>query len=272
MGKIKGGLSKDGSAGQYTNLRADSSYEVIAVPMWGNFGEHQIVTSSNVDQAMYYDGGSLPQYVCDRRLISINYPLIIHHVIATTNYTDVYCGGSSSTQTSIPSFPGAHFFHQVGVGLGRGLRADDLGYQEIAYLEFSPFSPPTTPNLIDRMVSHRNSSMNLSIYEFETWNIPIHSTGVNGAGFGTQGQPYYVGKSTSATSTRTNVGDPMNPGTAIAPVTGGGEQWIEIRWALMSTTGLYDTSVNELYVGSGGNWVYLICQKPLVGGKGDLEI
>tara|TARA_B100000131_G_scaffold93350_1_gene90183 strand:- start:9 stop:1682 length:1674 start_codon:yes stop_codon:yes gene_type:complete len=272
INKLKGGLYKDGSDGQYKHLRSDSSYEVIAVPMWGNFGEHQIVTSTNVDQAMYYDGSSLPEYVCDRRLIPINYPLIIHHVIATTNYTDVFCGGSSSTQNSIPTLPGAHFFHQVGVGIGRGLRADDLGYQEIAYLEFSPHAAPTATNPIDRMVSHRNSSMNLSVCEFETWNIPIHSTGVNGIGFGTQGQPYYVGKSTSATNARTNVGDPLNPGTGIAPNTAGGEQWIEIRWALMSTTGLRDVSVNELYVGSGGNWVYLICQKPLVGGKGDMEI
>jgi hypothetical protein len=28
----------------------------------------------------------------------------------------------------------------------------------------------------------------------------------------------------------------------------------------------------ELYIGTGGHWVYLICEKLLVGGDGDLKV
>tara|TARA_Y100000593_G_scaffold91276_1_gene179646 strand:- start:374 stop:2053 length:1680 start_codon:yes stop_codon:yes gene_type:complete len=270
INRLQAGMGKDGAEGAYSHLRADSSYEVIAVPMWGNFGKYQIVTSANVKDSMYFSAGS----VCDRRIISINYPLIIHHVIAACNYTDVFCGGSAATLTTIPVMPGSHFTHKVGVGLGSGVRSDFAGYQEIAYLEFAA-NAAATPNTIDRMISHHNSSMCYGPWEFETWNIPIHATPTPGVGFGTQGQPYYVGRSSSNTSTRTMVGDPLNPGQATAPATEGREQWVEVRWSLNSSGvggTLNDPTANELYVGSGGNWVYLICQKPLVGGQGDLNI
>ena len=92
---------------------------------------------------------------------------------------------------------------------------------------------------------------------FEPINVPLVGSG--GTGYKAAGTPVYAGRTQTV---RTDIG-------GSAPETGGLEQFIEVRW-LMKDTGSTALSgaTNDVYVGAGGHWVYLICEKRLAGQRG----
>jgi len=238
--KIKGGLSKDGEYDAAYNLSDDAAYEVIAVPL---FQCPVPIKGSNATTLPHYDWfGTYGAF--DRRIIPLHYPVVIHHVIAVANYNAI-------TTAVVPSV--ATFKHHVGVGLGRGIRSDVFTYQSVADAEWSP-SDGSYANRIDKCGEGPASFFQQA---FETINVPLIGSG--GTGYKAAGKPVYAGRTQTA---RTDIG-------GSTPVTGGLEQFIEVRW-LMKDTGSTALSgaTNDVYVGAGGHWVYLICEKRLAGQRG----
>ena len=240
MDKIKGGLSKDGEYDAAYNLSDDAAYEVIAVPL---FQCPVPIKGSNATTLPHYDWfGTYGAF--DRRIIPLHYPVVIHHVIAVANYNAI-------TTAVVPSV--ATFKHHVGVGLGRGIRSDVFTYQGVADAEWSP-SDGSYANRIDKCGEGPSSFFS---QVFETINVPLVGSG--GTGYKAAGTPVYAGRTQTV---RTDIG-------GSAPATGGLEQFIEVRW-LMKDTGSTALSgaTNDVYVGAGGHWVYLICEKRLAGQRG----
>lgn len=283
---LDGGTSKDSLPTPYSHLVGTSGYEVIAVPMWGNFSRYQTLSSKNADRLPYGD-----KITCDRRVIPINYPVIIHHVIAGVNYNDIYGFGTFNPESlslggHYFGHPQVDFKHAVGVAIATGLRSDTFTYQQVAHHSWTNddgAGTDKTLNIIDKMrYRKRYPGLSVSEWDFELMSIPMTNTGSQGTGFVTQGQPFYAGKGVQLAGTavaREDCGDGVIPfpGTPQTPVTSGAEQFIEIRWQMSDPVDLRE-SVNgaltgkELYIGTGGHWVYLICEKLLVGGDGDLKV
>ena len=281
---LDGGMSKDGIQVPHNHLSETSSYEVIAVPMWGNFSRYQILSSSNAVRLPYSTTST-----CDRRVIPINYPVVVHHVIAAVNYNDMYSFSPLNPEADPPSnkwskHPQNTLVHSVGVGLGTGLRSDSFTYQQVAYHSWAnddTAGSAKTLNLIDKIrVRRMYNVVNYTQppWDFELMSIPIISSASSGTGFvSTQGQPFYSGKGLSVdtgggTALRENCGSP-----AAQSNTAGGEQFIEVRWKMEDPGDLRfpnngALTGEELYIGTGGHWVYLICEKLLAGGDGDLKL
>ena len=240
MDKIKGGLSKDGAYDPAYNLSEDAAYDVIAVPL---FQCPVPIKGSNATTLPHYDlFGTYGAF--DRRIIPLHYPVVIHHVIAVANYNAI-------TSNVVPS--AATFKHHVGVGLGRGIRSDVFTYQSVADAEWSP-SDASYVNRIDKC-GEGPASFFQQI--FETINVPIIGSG--GSGYKSAGFPVYAGRTQTVRSQ-------IDGG---APATGGLEQFIEVRWLMKDTgTTALSGATNDVYVGAGGHWVYLICEKRLAGQRG----
>tara|TARA_E500000331_G_scaffold357353_1_gene418785 strand:- start:640 stop:2376 length:1737 start_codon:yes stop_codon:yes gene_type:complete len=279
---LDGGSGKDSIPVEHNHISQTAGYEIIAVPMWGNYSRYQTVSSLNASELPYSTVST-----CDRRVIPINYPIIIHHVIAGVNYHDVF--GASPINPNTNSMAGhflgrphATFGHTIGVAIGTGLRSDEFTYQQVAHhawLNDDSAGTPKTLKLIDKIES--DSGDTSLDWDHELISVPIISSVAPGKGFSPQGQPFYAGKGagvdiSGATNLRNGCGNPSAQSN-----TNGGEQFIEIRWQMADFTPGSDNSLGssnttltgkELYIGTGGHWVYLICEKLLAGGDGDLKL
>jgi hypothetical protein len=276
-GKYRGGYKKDSSrydTEPHENILTDAGYEVIAVPMWGNLVTVTGGSSGgggitpNTELPFTYGGSwSSTEDFTDRRIIPIQYPLTVHHVIAARNYSTYAAGGT------IPD-AACGFTEYVGVGIGSGLMGQTYNYQQVALGEWTHLKP----GIIDTACRTPSAPPVSNSYIWELHSVPLIGSGGKTIG-APQGKPFFIGKSitnpstvsgyTPSTSTRRNVltGGPSSH----APHTGGYENFIEVRWKFQSSTGLtdaawLDSSGNKTksVVGFNGNWVYLICKKHLV--------
>lgn len=258
--KLNGGYSEwSDLLPAHHHLRDDHAYEVIAVPMF----THEAVDRANATRLPYVGGLPYTGDTADRRIVPIVYPLVVEHVIACINWSDV----GASTR------PGnADLIHEVGVGLGAGFRADDYDYQEIAYATWNETQASRAALLIDE-VKHvddgilSNPPAGERDADFALMHIPLvyPAAGGTGVGYYTTGAPVFVGRSWFPdTSPRTNIASQVG-GALGAPATAGREQWIEVRWRFGNNVGgLNSHPASDTFVGHGGFWVYLVCRKPLV--------
>ena len=116
-----------------SNILDDASYEIIAVPMWGNgwyvegLGGAAVTPPSdnNLPYLPYVGASPFAGTTCDRRIIPLRYPMVIHHVLAFRNFT----GGIRPTQATLTN--------SVGVGIATGNRADSYNNREVAYASWT---------------------------------------------------------------------------------------------------------------------------------------
>ena len=259
--RLKGGRYKDGGIPVKEHLLHDSAYEVIAVPMWGNANSTRQYTSS-VDPPPPYSGASPHVSPTGVRVpIFLHYPLIIHHVFAAVSYLGV--------GTGVAKFPtSTRFTNDIAVVMGTGMRADFATYQDIATRSWTPAT--VDDKSVDRIKFREDAKWTDEAWDMDIQNVPL--IGSNGSGYYAQGNPVYVGKASSRFTTRTDI-------NLAAPRCLGLEQWLECRWTFKDTDGLLGGPLHpqtigteEVYVGFGGHWIILICEKAAIGGDRDVRV
>ena len=256
--RLKGGRYKDGGIPVKEHLLHDSAYEVISVPMWGN---------------SWHDASALspwPPYVGDspykgqtgvRVPIFLHYPLIIHHVFVCVSYLGQALGAAR--------FPtGSNLTNNVALVMGTGMRGDFATYEDIATRSWTPLT--LDDYIVDRIKLREDYKWSDEAWDLEIMNVPL--VGAGGSGYYAQGHPVYVGKASSRFTTRTDI-------SLATPRCLGLEQWLECRWTFVDTDGLRGDFVHpknikeeETYVGYGGHWMILICEKSAIGGDRDVRV
>ena len=303
--KLKGGLSGFFShKHDYTTLLDDAGYDVIAVPMMQGFPAGQL-TVTDMEHLPYTNLEKDSRYV-DRRLIPIPKHFVVHHVVACLNKIGHKAYGALSSERgndnvnlpfdSIPASltrDGSYityddakmprlwnnqslYRYEVGLGMVQGEAADNIDYQQIAYVDFdysresilqhgSPFLIDTVDLGLGALYPTQEDGTYTKAFEQALIAVPLVS-GANadeGRGyFGyesltsashiepvmyklSQGKPVFVGETTSALDTRTDIG--TSAGTASASATAGQEQYLEVRMAIRP--------VAELSVHTGGSGI-----------------
>lgn len=281
--KLQGGYTFDGDTPMLEEVGSSAAYSVIAVPLFNNTKWGGILSNDWTSEP-YIVSGIPGTWVIDRRYIPIEAPMTIHHVLFTYNWQRfTWWNGAAAVHIDTLPFntaPGAiqNLQLQIGVGIGTGMKGDSFGYQQIAYSHLhNPLAGPTWFNgAIDRIAHGSPFSLpfdpaappigNIPNWP---WNLELHAmnTVSNGGGeegpglngMTAQGKPIFVGRSTSETASRTNVG---GGASAVA----GQEQWIEVR-ARIGDMGAHipgDYDAESMIMGGGGLWVYIIGKTHLV--------
>lgn len=279
--KLKAGYYRDGNLPLEEELGEDQSLCVIAVPMFGQWGD---IRASDINQIGLpwgpqgnFTGLPWAGQFADRRVIRIQHPFVLHHVIAVANYySPPTTNGAKPRRQGInsgkvPASP--TFTNKIGVAIGSGIDgADDRQYQQVAYLEYTPASK--TNYLLDRIKEGGTPQYyglgTTDNYNHEVFSVPlVYPAAFTSGPFGTNsGAPVYMGRADLATEIRSTISPlpfDFGGGARVAPATNGREQFIEVRWNMSDAAGLTtdNAAVDSLttYIGNGGNWVYLVGKK-----------
>ena len=235
---LSGGYNTKGRRFGYESLLNDASYQIIAVPMWGN---GWFVQKGSADNALLPYMGSTPysDQVIDRRIIPIHYPMVIHHVMCCINYSGL----------TVPTTNTYEF--DVGVGIGCGMRSDSHSYRQVARATIGKTTAPFD--------SYEGSSglYLLPDVRGSMYNVPLVGTGGTGA-ISPTGKPFYVGQSDSPEELRSAAAQVVGGAPVAIASIDGKEQWIEVRMGFKDSAGIDNMPANEGLVGYGGHWVYII--------------
>lgn len=279
--RLKGGYRRDGALPLQEELIEDQTLSVIAVPMFGQFGD---IRASDINliglpwgPAGDFEAAPWPGVFADRRVIRIQHPFVLHTVLAVANYysppttNGAKPGRMGITLTTPPASPTVT--NRIGVGIASGIDgADDRRYQQVAYLEYTPATK--LAYLLDRIKEGGTPQYyglgSAAAYDHELFSVPLVYPAPFATGpFGTNsGTPVYLGRAGLAAEGRTAIA-PMpadfGGGAAAAPATNGREQFIEVRWTIEDAAGLSPdnpaVAPETAYIGNGGCWVYLIGKK-----------
>lgn len=292
--KIEGGYGPNSELGRYGHMTETMGYDIIAVPLWNRAFRQSLSGFYSINQAPYFipwTGAPAYNYIYDRAIIPIMYPMEIHHV---------FCSWSL-VSPAIPGIPpplgeplGTHpdspdVFWQVGVSIGSGKKSDLFAKQQVAAVEWNvnPIDPLYYQNfLIDRYRvkdygTVMSSTTDVPAWDYALMSVPlmVYDTGVDGEGYYRQGKPVFVGRGNSWTGSNDSerrtklpqynvVVPPAIPNIATAndyPTTRGLENYIEIASLIGSYAGLENPSpADSVLTGEGGMWVYLVVKKALV--------
>lgn len=257
--RLRGGYGKDSDPPPTEQLADDAAYDVIAVPMWSYAANSSILDRPNSGQVAYQPG--VPPHnvaACDARHIRLGYPWSLHHAFAIPSYANPTNGVHPASAT---------FYNRVGVLLG--CDGDWMGYQQAAYCEWTPSTGavPKAGITVDRIRPYHDSTLGADAgepWDYEVLACPLvrDTDNPNGAGYYTQGQPFFCGRSSSRTEARRNVGA-IGGAPGVQSQTRGYETFLEVRWELHDSGGLEAPATLDTYVGYGGHWVILIGKKHL---------
>lgn len=249
--RLRGGYGRKSRDIYKSNILNDSAYEIIAVPMWGNGWNCQGGVPAGDDTPFLPLIGADPYSLatCDRRIIPLHFPMVIHHVFACANV-----GATPPTS--------ATFTNKVGVGLGCGIRSDLFESRQVAFASWTVAQKPLF--LIDTSKS-RNEGMQL-------YNIPLVYSGTNtGTGYNStvdpalsdMGTPVFAGQALSTEKARTALSPSVGAFAPIAPLMQGQDQYLEVRWEISDAGGIKNMPAGEGVIGFGGHWVYIVGKKHL---------
>ena len=253
-------------------LDPDSAYEVLTVPLFQNSNFGGVAYSTALVQPYGSEAAINDVKLIDRRVIPINYPMQIEHVIVGMNWQTWRCQSSGSLYYGLrhPSYGPALFTYDFGVGIGTGIQGDDFDYAQIARTP-DPWVPGNSPenDVVDKirvgpdrvlpLASATTKANNLSL-----WCLPLtHGTvpvidqpayrydDAVTPPLGFQSKPAFVGRAWTPTQTRTGA----LPGTV------GKEQWIEVRGQIGIPAAGSSPVSQSLLVGYQGIFVYIIGRK-----------
>jgi hypothetical protein len=270
--KIYGGYQDFSSTYVGQHIKDDAGYEVIAVPLFNNMSFGEIL--ARPCWLLARDDDSPEQYN-DRIAIPVTSPMTIHHVLVTNNYLTA-TPYDAARGTPMYTFPPAasKVRYEVGVGVVAGQAADNVDYTQVAHAEIIADTAAAT-GLVDFMDMGNFASIIKDVYRPQRWEqsifaVPLVRGSVSGAGYVTQGRPFFVGESAENgldTVSRAAVGNPASAGANIT-TNDGLEQFIEVRMSIRPQSAVF-TGVtwqsNYLdwanFSGYGGSWVYIIGKK-----------
>ena len=281
--KLQGGYKFDSDVPMLEELTDTAGYSVIAVPLFNNLMLGGL--SSDYFNSMPYvaaAGAGASTYAIDRRYIPIEAPMTIHHVLFTYSWmTFTTWSGVRTLVNTLPTKklvgdPDPALNFEVGVGIGTGIRSDNFDYQPVAHKQISePISTKWYGDAIDRVQFGLTTSLPFKYSPHSNdnrhWNLELHAMDLVGSGspgmngMTAQGKPIFVGRSTNATASRTNIANAG--GVAGASAVAGQDQWLEVRGRLGdSGSAVIPTEyyANSMLLGSGGIWVYIIGKTHLV--------
>ncbi len=272
--KLKGGANRDGYLPNVEHLAEVESYFLIAVPMWTNLGPKGFATAADAANFPYKAAEVVfpvppnPDHVTDQRIIPLEQPVVIHHVLLAANY----CAPDANPALSglVPS--GATFVNEVGVALYNGPDGDSVEFQQVAHSSFTVAGKLT--NQIDQWRFGWNQLMTGPLFgdapNFELFVCPL--VGAGGVSFNdmwtgaaiAQGQPVYTGRLPWGLRARTDINGA--PGTNL-----GAEQSLVVRWSLQDSLGLLAAAgdTKDVLAGLGGHWVLIIGTTPLTSTRFD---
>tara|TARA_R100000657_G_C4601125_1_gene56955 strand:- start:26 stop:508 length:483 start_codon:yes stop_codon:yes gene_type:complete len=156
---------------------------------------------------------------------------------------------------------------KVGVGIGSGLRSDDRSYRQVAYAQWVA-NTGASAYKIDQIGTDAGTGPQWDILSVPLTYVTGNASGKGYPGLSSlssinQGNPYFAGQTDSNLSARSNTSLTLG-GSAAANF--GREQFLEVRWNILDSTGMNNTSLysnNETIVGHGGHWVFIIGKKHL---------
>lgn len=273
---LYGGYDRWGcNHGDQNSVHHDACYSVLAIPMWQNQQEGEACASTidYVGEAWNAGGGAYDRPIIDKRKVELGRPFVIHHVFALVNWQS----RKDTADYDTGLYQGSFITHDVVVGIGT--RGDHVALQDVAYLQWAlddtGAGTPHMTHLVDRIgwpypigVAGRVATIGRhDAFAYEVMSIPLVNDRIHyGSGYGpptSNGYPFWVGKSRSASRSRSYVG-----GGAlgwVAPQTIGAEQYLECRWSVTPNpdfANLYGgIGVRpELVWGTGfqGGWILLV--------------
>lgn len=281
--KIEGGYGPNSELGRYGHMTETMGYDIIAVPLWN---KTIVQNGLGLIGAPYFEpwaGAPAYNYIYDRAIIPIMYPMEIHHVFCSWSLSSAIVG----TIGAHPDSP--DIFWQVGVSIGSGKKSDFVAQNQVAAVQWNvdQADPLYYENyLIDRYRvkdygTVMSSTSDVPAWDYALMSVPlmVYDTGIDGEGYYRQGKPIFVGRGNSWTGSpdaerRTKlpqynvVAPPAIPNIAAStnyPTTRGMENFIEVASLIGSYAGLENPSpANSVLTGEGGMWVYLVVKKALV--------
>ena len=246
---LVGGYGDKSAPNGFSNILSDAGYEVIAVPIWGNGWDGIVPVVGGADIGSFPFVGPAPFSLptCDRRVIPLQFPMVVHHVLAAAHYE----GYAPSSPT---------FEVEIGVGLGCGIRSDLFQSRQLAHAKWTPANE--ADYLVDSFVGVNNARL---------YSVPlVHLTGQPGVGYHTQypwlienGTPVFCGQALDSEVSRTDMAAAVGGAATPMPLMHGKEQFLEVRWSFNDPAGLANMPPGEGPVGFGGHWVYIIGKKHL---------
>ena len=266
---LRGGVNQRSGVAATQQILQDSAYEVIAVPMFGNtegiYNSRNAlapVTNGVISSDMPYNP-LVQGHLYDMRRIPIRHPFVVHHVVAVANWSP----NKASTNVTVP-VQNTAFTNSIGVGLGSGHFSEAVGWQSVAYAQWTEATRSTY--VIDQC--NRNDGTPQQGLGFDLMTIPLVGSSSNssiGTGYSAlNGKPVFAGQASSPNQPRSALADGVDGAIPGARVLEGKEQWIEVRWLISDTVtkfaggaGAYQDT--DIFVGNGGNWVFLIGKKYL---------
>jgi hypothetical protein len=282
--KLEGGYLADGDVPSVEHLDNTNCYDIIAVPMWTNFGADGVLRANTVDRAAWAGAAPFDGPIMDTRRFPIDHPFVVHHVVAAINYAATAPATAAATdRAQHPTSAG--FTTTIGVLMGNAPRSDYMDYQQVAYVQYTP---ATKANFVIDRLANKDGGMNGrhiagQEWDYELMMVPIVRPGATvGQGMDNvqstaivTGPPVFVGKGSTKMAlgalgggsphTRTQIGSHLN--VAQDPKTRGNEGIIEVRWHMTDDGGMNLAGAAAdnytTYAGYGGHWVYIICRKAL---------
>lgn len=247
--RIEGGTLREGLPPVWDETADDACYDVIAVPMWSNTSSIGTV-AVEADHFPYYTAPG-PGATCDRRIVSLHYPLTVHHVVAAACYQNMGLLGNGTLPTL------GTFHNHVGVAVWAGKEGDHFGYQQVAEADWTPATK--SAHAIDYLKHRPDTLTTADTHDLELLSVPL--VGAGGSGYVAQGLPIMAGRTKFAGATRSQVGG----GVSAAD---GAETHLEVRWELRDdAAGLASVALGGVvadtvvYAGTGGHWVFIIGKK-----------
>ena len=277
--KLRGGYNMHSEVPNLESVRESAAYTVLAVPMFNNtpYGGISLPTPAGAPVLFPYITGVGGSFI-DRRYIPIVAPMTIHHVLFTWSWMPFLVpagGGATRLVREVPEGAGAGeaLRLEIGVGMGTGARADMFGYEQIARATLnSPPSATWAGTAVDLISFEGLTNFPHSGGVEYTHDLEIHSMDIEGSGqpglngMTAQGHPVFVGRSLAGVGGLLARQRENMQATGTDAKTLGAEQWLEVRAKVSDPSGDWGTNwkADQMIVGTGGFWVYIIGKTHLV--------
>jgi len=282
--KLRGGYDMHSEVPVLESLKDTAAYTVLSVPLFNNtrFGGVSTPDPVGIPVGFPYVTSAAGKFI-DRRYIPIVSPMTIHHVLFSWSWIPFIVPDGAGGVVFVRDIPGGSSAGEdlkldIGVGMGTGARADMFGYEQIARrsLRYIQPTPMGAGNWIDEAIDlialQSASTFPLSFGAMNTHNLELHAMNLEGSGqpglngMTAQGYPIFVGRGLGGVGTTNNPPRTNMQATTALSETIGAEQWLEVRAQVYDHSGNWGSGwqADQMIVGTGGLWVYIIGKTHLV--------
>mgnify|MGYP003147295051 CR=1 FL=1 len=277
--KLKGGYNMHSEVPILEEIADCAGYSVLAVPLFNNtrYGGISLPPGAGDIPTDFPYVSAKEDAFLDRRYIPIVAPMTIHHVLFTYSWMPFLVPVNPTTAAIARHMPGGaaageELKLEIGVGMGTGARADMYGYEQIARKTLTDVSTAAWAGQAIDLISFGTVDSLPRLGGVPSYNLELHSMDLEGSGdpglngMTAQGPPVFAGRSWAGSRTPLTAQRQDMDATGAIAKTYGAEQWLEVRAAISDVNGDWTSgwSANQLILGSGGIWVYIIGKTQLV--------